>query len=210
VPKKLLLSLCLVVCSTRAFSWSKQIQFDCAELGPGATQTYVETFPLRNKFAAQIIVTVDASNRGTEKEPQCHLKWIVSRKLAGRSQVLFRYVDDPKLTENGVAFQGTSKDGTKLLFDFYSFGGDYTDHRPAVYDFTTATWHIHEVAGRITDTLPSCDYLTMIQGVTDGGDVILYVPKSIYVNKGCPDQGEWLLNMKDDAIARIPKKDAAH
>jgi hypothetical protein len=48
----------------------------------------------------------------------------------------------------------------------------------------------------------------MIQGVTNDGDVVLYVPKSIYVDKGCPDQGEWLLNMKTDTIARAGQADA--
>ena len=209
MPKKLLLSLALVVCSTRAFCWSKQIQFDCAELGPGATQTYIENFPIRNKFATQIMVTVDASNRGTEKAPKCHLQWTVTGKTAGHSRVLFRHTEDPKYSENGVELGGTSTDGTKIVLDFFSAAGDYTDHRPAVYDFTIGTWQIRDVADRVTRSLPKCDYLTMLQGVTDSGDVILYVPKSLYVDKGCPDQGEWLLNMKDDAITRLDGKNAA-
>jgi hypothetical protein len=45
----------------------------------------------------------------------------------------------------------------------------------------------------------------MIQGVTDAGDVLLYVPRSIYKDAGCPDQGEWLLDMKNDTVSRVPK-----
>lgn len=209
MPAKLFLSLALVACSTRAFSWSKQMQFECAELGPGATQSYVETFPVRNKFAAQIVVNVDASNAGTGGASKCRLKWTVSSKLAGHSKVLFSHTESPEYSENGVEFGGTSKDGTKVLLDFFSAAGDYTDHRPAVYDFVSGTWHVRDVGTRVTHSLPSCDYFTIIQGVTDSGDVILYVPKSIYVEKGCPDQGEWLLNMRDDVITRLAKKDAA-
>ncbi len=183
------------------------MQFDCAELGPGATQTYVETFPLKNKFATQIVVTVNASNIGIGDAPKCHLKWTVSGKSAGHSKVLFSHTEDPQYSENGVEFGGTSKNGTKLLLDFFSAAGDYTDHRPAVYDFASGSWHIRDVGERITQTLPSCDYFTMIQGVTDSGDVILYIPKSIYEDKGCPDQGEWMLNMKDDSITRLSRND---
>ena len=154
------------------------------------------------------MVTVEASDRGTEKAPKCHLQWTVSGKSAGRSKVLFRQAEKPRYSENGVEFGGTSTDGTKVLLDFFSAAGDYNDHRPAVYDFTTVTWQIRDVADRVTRSLPKCDYLTMIQGVTDSGDVILYVPKSIF-KKDCPDQGEWRLNMKDDAITRVAKKNAA-
>jgi hypothetical protein len=209
VSKKSLLALVVALCATRAFSWSKEMQVECAELGPGATQTYVETFPVKNKFANHIIVTVAASNLGTAGKPKCHLKWTVTGALAGRSKVLFINTEDPEYTENGVAFGGTSSDGTKLLLDFYSAAGDYNDHRPTVYDFTSGSWRLRDVGSRITKLLPSCDYFTMVQGVTDSGDVILYVPKSVYVEKGCPDQGEWLLNMKDDTITRLLKKDAA-
>ncbi len=182
------------------------MQFDCAELGPGATQTYLETFPVKSKFATKIIVTVAASNIGTADTPRCHLKWTVSGTVAGRSKVLFTHNDDPGRSENGVWFGGTSNDGSKLLLDFFTALGDSTDHRPVVYDFTSGTWQIRTVGDRVTKALTKCDYLTMLQGVTDGGDVILYVPKSIF-NKDCPDQGEWLLNMKDNSITRLSQTD---
>jgi len=197
----------LVAVATGAQALSKEVQFDCNELGPGATQTYVETFPVRSKFAKQIHVTIAASNLGTEKEPKCHVKWTVKGTLAGRTRVLFSYSDDPRLSLNGAAVHGTSPDGSKLLLDFFTAEGDFTGHRPVVYDFTTGTWKIRDVSDRITRTLPHCDYLTMIQGVTNGGDVILYVPEGLS-DKGCPDQGEWLLNMKDDAINRLAKTEA--
>ena len=199
-----LLALTVVAVATGAHALSKEIQFDCNELGPGATQTYVETFPVRSKFATHIHVTIDASNLGTEKEPKCNVKWTVKGTLAGRTRVLFTYSDDPRFSLNGASLDGTSPDGSKLLLDFFTAEGDFTGHRPVVYDFMTGSWKIRDVADRITRTLPHCDYLTMIQGVTNDGDVILYVPKALS-DKGCPDQGEWLLNMKDDAITRLER-----
>jgi hypothetical protein len=200
--------LALVVFANRASCLSKEMEFDCAELGPGATQSYVQTFAVRNKFVTQLVVAVDASNPGTADKPKCHIKWTVTGKLAGRSKVLFRHEDDPALSINGVAFDGTSPDGSKLLLDFFTASDDHTGHRPVVYDFVTGTWQIRDVGTRVTRNLARCDYFTMIQNVTDEGDVVLYVPKSIHVDAGCPDQGEWLLNMKTDTISRLDKANA--
>src|SRR5262245_54566917 len=185
------------------------MEFDCAELGPGASQSYLQTFPVKSKFVTQLVVEVEASNPGTADAPKCHIRWTVTSKLAGRSKVLFRHEDDPALFLNGVAFDGTSPDGSKLLLDFFTAVGNHTDHRPVVYDFLTGTWQIRDVGTRITRDFEKCRYFTMIQGVTDAGDVLLYVPKSIYVDAGCPDQGEWLLNMQTDTIARAGNADAS-
>jgi hypothetical protein len=180
------------------------MEFDCSELGPGASQLYSQTFLVKSKFTTQFVVEVKASNPGTADAPQCQLKWTVTSRLAGRSKVLLRREDEPEYGTNGVAFDGTSPDGSKLLLDFFTAAGDYTGHRPMVYDFVTGTWQIRDVGDRITRNFPGCDYFTMIQGVTDAGDVVLYVPGSAY-NRSCPDQGEWLLNMKNDSVTPIPK-----
>jgi hypothetical protein len=205
---KCLLLLTLVACATRAFSLSKQITFDCGELGPGATQTYVDTFPVKSKFASQVLVSVDASNTGTEKAPKCHVKWTISGKLAGRTKVLFQHEISPQHNSNGGEFGGASADGTKLLFDFFDVVNDRTSHRPAVFDFLTGAWEVRDLADRLTHDFPNCNYFTMIDRVTDEGDVVLSVPKSIYVRQGCPDRGEWLLHMKTDEITRLTKPDA--
>jgi hypothetical protein len=202
VPKWLL-SLALVALATRAFGFSKQITFDCGELGPGATQTYVDSFAVKSKFASLILVNVDASNIGATEAPKCHATWTISGKAAGRTKLLFRHEENPEYALNGVEFMGTSPDGSKLLLDFFTAAGDYTGHKPAVYDFRTGTWQVREVGDRITRKLPACDYFTMVDRVTDEGDVILWVPRSIYVRQGCPNQGEWLLHMKTDEITRL-------
>ena len=205
---RFLLSVALVVLAARAFSFAKSMEFDCAELGPGAHQSYSQTFPVRNKFVTVLTVDVVTSNPGTADAPKCHLKWTVSRKLATQSKILFQHEENVAVGVHGVALGGTSTDGSKLLLDFFSAAGDYTGHRPVVYDFVTNTWQLRDVGDRITRNLPKCDYFTMLQGVTETGDVLLYVPKSIYKREGCPDQGEWVLDMKNDTITRAAKPEA--
>ena len=181
------------------------MEIDCSELGPGATQSYSQSFLVRNKFSTQLVVDVEASNPGAADSPRCHLKWTVTSKLAGRARVLFQHEDDPPNSTNGFAFDGTSPDGSKLLLDFFTVAGDSTGHRAVVYDFVAAGWQIRDVGDRVTRGFPECNYFTIIQGVTDAGDVVLYVPKSVYKPEGCPDQGEWLLDMKNDSVAPVPK-----
>jgi hypothetical protein len=201
--KRLALSFILVVLATGPLCWPRQMEFDCGELGPGASQSYLQNFSVRNKFATLITVSIDASNVGTADAPKCHVKWSVSGISAGRSRLLFRHEDDPQHNLNGVAFEGTSPDGSKLLLDFFSSAGDKTGHRPVVYDFLSGQWTIHDVGDTVTRNWPACKYFTMLSGVNDQGDVVLYVPKSIPVDARCPDQGEWLLNMKTGTVARL-------
>jgi hypothetical protein len=197
------LALALIVFTGTALCSAKQMDFDCGELAPGASQSYLQNFSVRNKFVAQIAVGIQASNIGTAAVPKCRVKWSVSGISAGHSRLLFSRSDEPEHNLNGVALQGTSPDGSKLLFDFFSSVDDRTSHRPVVYDFLSGQWQIHDVGDSVTRNWPACHYLTMLSGVTDQGDVVLYVPKSIPIDAGCPDQGEWLLNMKTGEVARL-------
>jgi len=206
--RKFLFSLALVVFATRAFCMMKSMEFDCAELGPGATQSYEQTFQVRNKFVTSFVVAVETSNPGTAAAPRCHIGLTLTAKLAGKSKLLLRHDEDRATSLNGIAFDGTSPDGSKLLLDFYSAKADRTEHRPVVYDFVTDSWQIRDVGTRITGDFAKCDYFTMVQGVTNEGNVVLYVPKSIYQPKSCPDQGEWLLNMGTDELTRVEKANA--
>ncbi len=201
--RRLILTLALVVFATRAFCWSKQMDFDCGELAPGASQSYVQDFPVKNKYVAQLVVAIEARNVGTADAAKCRVTWAVRGTTRGRSRLLFRYTDEPPALLNGVAFQGTSPDGSKVLLDFFSTVGDRTDHRPAVYDFLTLGYQIRDVGDRVTRDQPDCKYFTMLSGVTNEGSVVLYVPKSIYVDAGCPDRGEWLLNMRTGTLTRV-------
>jgi hypothetical protein len=181
------------------------MEIDCSELGPGAKQSYSQSFLVKNKYTTRLTVDVEASNPGTADTPKCHLLWTVTSNLAGRSRILFQHEDDPPHDTNGFAFDGTSPDGSKVLLDFFTAASDFTGHHAVVYDFATSTWQIRDVGDRLTRNFPECGYFTIIQGVTDTGDVLLYVPKSIYKTEGCPDQGEWLLDMKNDTVTRAPQ-----
>jgi hypothetical protein len=209
VAGKLWMYVVLIACTGNAFAASKEMQFECNELGPGASQTYLETFPVRSKYARRITVRIEASNRGSADQPKCHVRWTVAALSGGRTRVLLRHEDDPKFSINGAGVEGLSPDGSKLLMDFFTAEGDYTGHRPVVYDFLNARWRIRDVGDRVTRSLPHCDYFTMIDGVTNSGNVVLSVPKSIYVKEGCPDQGQWLLNMEADTITRLDKAHAS-
>jgi hypothetical protein len=197
------LALALFVFTSAALGWSKQMDFDCGELAPGASQSFLQNFSVRNKFVTLIAVNIEASNIGTAEAPKCRVKWSVRGISAGRSRLLFTRSDEPEHNLNGVALQGTSPDGSKLLLDFFSSAGDFTNHRPIVYDFMSGQWQIHDVGDSVTRNWPACHYFTMLSGVTNQGDVVLYVPRSIPVDAGCPDQGEWLLNMKTGEVARL-------
>lgn len=201
--KRIALALVFLALPASAFSWSKQMDFDCSELAPGASQSYLQSFPVRNKFAAQIVVAVKASNRGTAEKTKCHVQWTVTARSAGGSSLLFRFTDEPEQNQNGVSFEGASPDGSKLLLDLFATVNDRTVHRAVVYDFLSAGWQVRALADKVTRNLPAaCNYLTMISGVNNQGNVVLYVPKSL-MDAGCPDQGEWLLDMKTDTVSRV-------
>src|SRR5215467_9090594 len=105
------------------------MEFDCAELGPGASQSYVQTFPVKSKLVTDLVVQIEASNPGTADTPRCHIKRTVSARLAGRSKVLFRHEDEPALPINREDFDGTAPDGSKLLLDFLTTTVKRTRHR---------------------------------------------------------------------------------
>jgi hypothetical protein len=69
--------------------------------------------------------------------------------------------------------------------------------------------NLRDVGTRVVRNLPGCDCFTMVDGVTNDGNVNLSVPKSVYVDRGCPDQGQWLLNMKTDSITRLSNAHAS-
>jgi hypothetical protein len=152
--RKLSLAFALIVVATPSWCLAKGMEFDCSELGPGASQSYSQAFQIKNKFTTQLVVEAEASNSGTADSPQCHIKWTVTSKLAGKSKVLFLHEDRPEVNTNGVAFDGTSPDGSKVLLDFFTAAGDHTEHRPAVYDFVTGGWQIRRVGDRITRDFP--------------------------------------------------------
>jgi hypothetical protein len=89
----------------------------------------------------------------------------------------------------GVDIIGTSSDGNKIAADFWWAAGDATGHRPVIVDVKSNSVMLLPLEERILKQLPSCDYFEEFNGVTNAGEAIIRVPKSAYVEKGCPSQG---------------------
>ena len=103
----------------------------------------------------------------------------------------------------GVEMVGVSKNETKLAADFWWAAGDYTGHRPVIYDAKTKSVHFRELNDEILNQLTSCDYFEDFAGVNDAGEAIIDVPKSSYVEKGCPAQGRWLFDVQTGRVHRM-------
>ncbi len=112
-----------------------------------------------------------------------------------------------QVEENLVGAQiiGVSKNQQMLAADFWWAAGDYTGHRPVVYNRKTKAVAFRELDDQITKQLPSCDYSENFVGITDGGDALIEVPKSIYVDTGCPAQGIWAFDLGSGRVSRLAK-----
>ena len=105
---------------------------------------------------------------------------------------------------NGVeaVIVGFSPDGSKLAANFAWGFGDYDDIRPVIYDLKSKKALYQDLGSRIFDRLPSCDYFQKFIGITNQGEAIIHIPRSAYVDEGCPDQGDWLFNLKTGRVKR--------
>ncbi len=102
----------------------------------------------------------------------------------------------------GVDLIGFSENGSKVAADFWWSAGDYKAHRPVVYDLKTKIARMNELGDQITGQLPACAYQEELTGINDAGEVTIHVPGSVHVDKGCPDQGNWLLDSKTGEVRR--------
>jgi len=110
----------------------------------------------------------------------------------------------------GAEMIGASKNEKVLAADFWWAEGDYTGHRPVIYDAEAKSAHSRALNNEIRKQLPSCDYFEEFIGVTDTGEAIIRVPKSAYVDQGCPAQGEWLFDVQSGRVQRTKPKSAPH
>jgi hypothetical protein len=204
--RSIVLFAALVVLTARAFCYGKDISFECEQVAPGKSQTHRITYPIKSRFAPKVIVSVSATRTADADSALCKVTWAAAVVNAtGQSQPLFHYSEELEGSLLGNEAPATSPDGTKLMIVFWSAEGDYTAYRPAVYDFANRQRHFRVLSDRIIKNFPDCDYQTTLRGVTDSGDVIIHVPKSIY-DESCPDRGFWLLNMKTNQITPLDEK----
>ena len=106
----------------------------------------------------------------------------------------------------GVQLVGFSDNRSKLAADFWWAAGDHTGHRAVVYELGSKQIFFRELGIQIIRQLPSCDYSQVFVGVTNSGEAIFHVPKSAYVDEGCPDQGHWLLDLRTGKVRRRQPK----
>ncbi len=195
--------------SPLALASQEEVDLECGSLATGEVKKAGATYSLASKFVAKIAVEVEMKRLPGGDQAQCDVRWNVFQESPEQQRTeLFHFSKRLKEDLAGTNAPSTSPDGSKLLVPLWTAAGDYTNHLPAVYDFRTRQFYLREIADRIVRGLPSCDYFTMVGDVNNKGDVILYVPKSSYVDAGCPDQGRWLLHTKTDKITRIKKTNA--
>ena len=185
----------------------QEISFECGAIAHSRTEVHRRTYSIRNNFAKKVIVRITATNNGDENSPSCDVTWSVAFVNSNGSVVhVIKKSEEPDEDLIGNEKPVLSADGTKLMIIFWGAAGDYTGYRIAVYDFASKRNFFRTIADRVTHDLPTCDYSTLIDGITNRGEVVIHVPKSIYVDEGCPDQGKWLLDMKTDKLTRLSHK----
>ena len=209
-----LFAIILVLAGSSAFGLGSSTEIevnDCDSLAVNASTSKKETIPINNKFISSLLINVRATNVGSNGKTasKCRVTWsIFSVGEDKRRTQLFQHSEITNFADAGAKFLGKSSDGSKILLDFWTAAGDYTGHQIALYDFSTKQGVMRPVNDRITAKLPSCDYATEIDSVTDQGDVILTIPESNYA-ENCPNQGKWLLKMKTNQIIRLKSEHGA-
>ncbi|HEY6971645.1 MAG TPA: hypothetical protein VJA94_20710 [Candidatus Angelobacter sp.] len=103
----------------------------------------------------------------------------------------------------GAEMIGASPNERMLAADFWWAEGDYTGHRPVIYNVETRSAQSRALHDEIRKQLPSCDYFEEFIGVSDAGEAIIRVPQSAYVEKGCHAQGKWLFDMQSGRVHRL-------
>lgn len=175
---------------------------ECDELKPGQSATQQTAARSDGNFTAY--ATVSLARPVTDKEGRhCQAKYslfVADGSATSRAVKTFTGVTEFMV---GAAIVGFSKDHTKLAADFWWAGGDYTGHRPVIYDVNRGTVRFAELNEEITGRLPSCDYFEEFVGVTNSGEAIIHVPKSEYVDEGCPDQGNWAFDLAKKTARRL-------
>lgn len=103
----------------------------------------------------------------------------------------------------GAEMIGVSKNQKMIAADFWWSIGDATGHTPVIYNATAKAAQLRALHDEIIKQLPSCDYFEEFIGVTDTGEAVIRVPKSIYVQDGCNAQGKWLFDLRTGNVKRM-------
>lgn len=146
-------------------------------------------------------------NSQGQRVPKCMVTYrLMIVENAGKPRELKRYSEE-RWGCAGVTIAGYSPDGSKVAADFWWMPGDYTSlPRPVVADITTGVVRMRDLDDRITKLLPGCDYTQEVSSVTNGGEVVIRIPKSRFNGGGCPSRGSWLFNLSTGEVHRLVSK----
>jgi hypothetical protein len=175
---------------------------DCAKVGaqPLSSRTGRVTNPKKSNDAyASVALERDPENPGS-----CVVTYTLYLSQYSTSFKAIKTFSAPVHDSVGVTLIGFSDGGTKVAADFWWSAADYIAHRPVVYDMKTKIARLNDLGDEITGQLPPCAYAEELTGITDDGEVIVHIPKSLHVDSGCPDQGDWLFDSKMGTARRHP------
>lgn len=195
-----------VTCLAQSGPPTKDVE--CSELSPGQNSLEKTDITSNSTSTVRAYATAEVKRGISDKKADsCSIAY---KLLVAHGREPFTVVKT--LSEHGewtvgVQIIGFSPDQSKLAADFWWAGGDYTGHRPVIYDVNTKRVQFRELGEQITGQLPSCDYFQTFTAVTNAGEAVIHVPKSTYVDEGCPDQGDWLF---DVASGKVRRASTAH
>jgi hypothetical protein len=204
--ERLYLPILLLALCSPAFGQNSHptAPLECSELAAGKSVVR-KTSPLSIRSGAvQIHASVQLSRPPDNRDAgSCTVVYKLFLTEPGGPPRLLKEFSERATGGVGVEMVGASKNELMIGADFWWAAGDYKGHRPVIYDVNTKSVSLRALDAAITKQLPSCDYFEEFIGVSDSGEAIIRVPKSIYVDEGCPGQGKWLFNVHSGNVQRL-------
>ena len=196
----------MVICSPSLSQQKSQASesMDCSVIPAGQSVTRKTNVITFEPGSIRVYGSVKLSrlNRGSKPERcRADYKLFVSRKR--KDFALIKQFSDDEGDFVGVDMVGYSQNMNLIAADFWWAAGDYTGHRPVVYNLTSKLVAFRALNDEISKQLPACDYFEEYVGVSDRGEAIIHIPKSPYSDEGCPDQGKWLFNLHTRVAKRM-------
>src|ERR1051326_52381 len=172
---------------------------------PAGTSTQKQT-EARMAAGGQAFATIAVSRPSDDNDARhCHVEYALLFREAGQPYKTVATFQEDGQDAFGVDVVGFSPDKQKVAANFWYAAGDFSAIRPAIYDRRTKKSMVKELGEQITSQLPACDYTMEMTGITNAGEAVVHIPKGIQVEEGCPDQGEWLFDLRTTKVRRLPK-----
>jgi hypothetical protein len=176
---------------------------DCSEIGTGKTQT--QQTEARSVERARAFATITASRPAGDTDARhCHVAYALLFSESGEPYKTVATFEEDGQEAFGVNLVGFSPDESKVAANFWYAAGDFDAVRSAIYDRATRKSVVKELGDQITSQLPPCDYTMEMTAITNSGEVVVHIP-SRQGEESCPDQGDWLFNLRSGKVRRVGK-----